>query len=144
MKNKSYEVIINASKEHVWDIMLGEDTYPQWIKGFSENSDMVGECKEGTEIDFIDTGRGGTRAVLDVLDAPNRLLARHIAVLDKDRNVEKEGMENWIGTVEEYILKENNKITTLTILMHYHPDFEKMLDEGWNKSLKLLKELCEK
>ena len=92
MKNKSYEVIINASKEHVWDIMLGEDTYPQWIKGFSENSDMVGEWKEGTEIDFIDTGRGGTRAVLDVLDAPNRLLARHIAVLDKDRNVEKEGM----------------------------------------------------
>ena len=52
-------------------------------------------------------------------------------------------MENWIGTTEEFILNEKNGATKLTINMHYHQDFEKMLDEGWDKSLKLLKNLCE-
>ena len=124
--------------------MLGDKTYVQWVKGFSENSEVVGEWKQGTEIDFIDAGRGGTRAVLEVVDEPNRLRAKHIAVLSKDRELKTEGMENWIGTTEEYLLKEENGITTLKILMRYHPEYEKMLDEGWEKSLKLLKELCER
>lgn len=143
-KNKEYIIIINKSKQHVWNVMLGKKTYELWIKGFSENSTVVGEWKQGTEIDFIDIGKGGTRAVLDIVDEPKHILARHIAVLTKDRELQSEGMENWIGTTEEYVLSEDNGITTLKIIMHYHPDFEKMMDEGWNKSLKLLKELCEK
>ena len=143
MKDKKYEITIKKPKQHVWDIMLGEQTYPQWIKGFSENSDKIGEWKQGTEIDFIDVGKGGTRAVLEIVDAPNHLLAKHITGLDKDRNPLAEGMENWIGTTEEFILDEIDGATTLTINMHYHQDFEKMLDEGWDKSLKLLKNLCE-
>jgi hypothetical protein len=143
MKDKKYTITINAPKQHVWDVMLGKKTYVQWAKGFSENSNLIGEWKQGTQIDFIDTGRGGTRAVLEVVDKPNRLLAKHIAVLSKDREPQTEGMENWIGTTEEYVLNEENEVTHLMILMHYHPDYETMLDEGWGKSLKLLKELCE-
>ncbi|MCA9460221.1 MAG: hypothetical protein KC550_06760 [Nanoarchaeota archaeon] len=125
--------------------MLGKETYPLWVKGFSENSQMFGVWKEGTKVDFIDLEMGGgTRAVLKVLDKPNRIVAEHITGLNKDRLPETKGMENWIGTTEEYILSEKNKITTLSILMHYHPDFEKMLDKGWKTSLKLLKKLCEK
>jgi hypothetical protein len=104
---------------------------------------MIGDWKEGTKVDFVDTGKGGTRAILEVVDEPNRVLAKHIAVLSKDREPQTEGMENWIGTTEEYLLVENNGETELKIIMFYHPDYEKMLDEGWDKSLKLLKELCE-
>jgi uncharacterized protein YndB with AHSA1/START domain len=143
MKEKTYKIKINASKQHVWDIMLGKETYPQWIKGFSENSEMIGEWKQDTEVDFIDADRGGTRAVLEVVDEPNRLVAKHISGLTKDRVLETKDMENWVGTTEEYVLSEENNVTTLKILMHYHPDFEEMLNEGWSKSLKLLKELCE-
>ena len=144
MENKTYEITINLPKQQVWDIMFGDNTYPQWIKGFSENSDMVGEWKEGTDVDFIDVDQGGTRGKIELLNAPNEISIKHIAVLDKDRNVVEDGMENWIGTVEAYLLEEIDGKTHLTINMHYHPDFEQMLDDGWNKSLKLLKELCEK
>lgn len=144
MNDKQYKITIYSHKQHVWDVMLGEKTYVQWMKGFSENSEVVGEWKQGTKIDFIDTGRGGTRAVLEVVDEPNRLLAKHIAVLSKEREPQTEDMESWIGTTEEYFLNEENGITTLKILMHFHPDYEKMLDDGWDKSLKLLKDLCEK
>ena len=143
MEDKTYEIMIHAPRRHVWDIMLGEKTYPLWIKGFSENSKMIGEWKQGTEVDFIDDGRGGTRAILEVVEEPIRVLARHIAVLTEDGKPQTEGMENWIGTREEYLLKEEEGSTALTILMHYHPDYEQMLDEGWGVSLQLLKELCE-
>jgi hypothetical protein len=144
MKQKEYSVQIKASNVAVWNVMLGEKTYPIWVRGFSENSDMIGEWKEGTEVDFIDTGKGGTRAILEVVDKPNRVLAKHIAVLSKDREPQTKGMENWIGTKEEYLLSEVNGVTELKIVMYYHPEYEQMLDEGWKKCLQLLKELCEK
>ena len=143
MKEKEYSILINSSIQEVWEIMLGENTYPLWVKGFSENSEMFGEWKEGSEVDFIDVGRGGTRAILEVVEKPNRVLAKHIAVLSKDRVPQTEGMENWIGTTEEYLLSEENGVTELKIVMYYHPDYEQMLDEGWRKSLQLLKQLCE-
>ena len=143
MKEKIYSIIINAPQQQVWDVMLGETTYPEWVKGFSANSQVVGEWKEGCEIDFIDPNMGGTRAMLEIVDEPRKIRAKHISGLTKNGEPETKGMENWIGTTEEYVLNEEKGITTLTITMHYHQDFEKMLEEGWNKSLPLLKELCE-
>ena len=64
-----------------------------------------------------------------------RMEAGHIAVLTKDGKAQTEGMANWIGTREGYLLKEEEGATALTILMHYHPDYEQMLDEGWGVSL---------
>lgn len=144
MKDKTYEITINSNRQHVWNIMLGENSYPQWTKGFSENPAVVGQWIQGAEIDFLDSDKGGTRAVLEVIDEPYRILAKHIAGIDKDRKIITEGMENWIGTTEEYVLVEDNGKTNLKINMHYHSDFEKMLDEGWPKCLELLKKLCEK
>lgn len=143
MKDKTYSIEINASKQHVWETMLGKETYPRWSKGFSDNPQAIGDWKTDSEIDFVEEGRGGTRAVLEVVDEPNRVLARHIAMLDKDRMPETEGMENWVGTTEEYRLTEKNGVTNMTVLMHFYQDYEQMFDEGWPKCLQLLKELCE-
>lgn len=142
MIDKEYNIKINAPKEFVWDTMIGTNTYPKWIKGFSENSQIIGEWVQGTKVDFIDPNMGGTRALLEIVDKPNRILAKHIAMLSKDRKPE-ERAEKWVGTLEEYILTEDEGVTTLTIKMHLHPDFEEMLSSGWKVSLKLLKELCE-
>ena len=145
MKNKEYTIEINAPQDRVWDIMLSKDTYAEWVKGFAENSLFVGEWTQGTHMDFIHPNHGGTRATLDIVDRPHRLQATHIALISKDGSLDttSEFAKTWIGTVEEYILQTENDTTHVTIVMHFHPDYEDMLDKGWKKSLQFLKALCE-
>ena len=36
-----FNVEINASKEKVWDVLLGNETYPQSTKAFSKDSNVI-------------------------------------------------------------------------------------------------------
>ena len=33
-----FKIEINASREKVWDVLFGKETYPQWTTVFSEGS----------------------------------------------------------------------------------------------------------
>jgi uncharacterized protein YndB with AHSA1/START domain len=145
MQRSEYSIEIKSPRKHVWKIMLDNETYEQWAEAFSENSRLIGEWKEGTEIDFLDPERGGTRALVETVREPEHVVARHIAMLSKDREPESdENAEKWIDTVEEYKLNEKHGITTVEVHMEYHPDFAEMFDSAWPEALKNLKGLCEK
>lgn len=61
MQELNYSISINADKIHVWQTMLDEDKYKQWVKAFSENSQLIGEWKQGSQVKFIDPNIGGTK-----------------------------------------------------------------------------------
>ena len=46
--------------------MLDAEKYKAWVKAFSEDSEFIGEWKEGAEVKFFDPNKGGTIAHLDV------------------------------------------------------------------------------
>jgi hypothetical protein len=145
MQRSEYSIKIKSPREHVWKVMLEKETYEIWSKAFSENAMLIGEWKEGTEIDFLEPGMGGTRALVEKVQEPEHAVARHIAMLSKDREPESdENADKWIDTVEEYKLKEKDGITTVMVHMEYHPDFAEMFDSAWPVALKNLKGLCEK
>lgn len=49
-----FNVEINASKEKVWDVLLGKETYPQWTKTFSEDSNVITDWQKGSKALFHD------------------------------------------------------------------------------------------
>lgn len=144
-KSISFEIQIQASPDAVWQKMLSPETYNDWAKGFSADSQYVGEWKESTYINFIDPKLGGTRALLQKIDPHKEIIARHIAILDTNQkpDVECDVAKKWIGTIESYQFSDLGGQTILKVTTEVHEDFVKMFEESWPKSLGLLKALCE-
>jgi hypothetical protein len=145
METLTYRIEIDAPRPHVWETMLAPDGYRHWVKAFSPGSTYAGEWLQGTHMDFYDPEMGGTRALLEVVDPPASVHARHVATLGKDRAPEtaSEIALKWIGSTETYTLEDTGGATTLTIEVRTHPDFVAMFEAAWPKALGMLKELCE-
>ncbi len=47
------EIEISASKETVWDVLWGKDTFPLWAGVIDEGTYLQGEIIEGNEVRFI-------------------------------------------------------------------------------------------
>ncbi|MBT1706098.1 SRPBCC family protein [Chryseosolibacter indicus] len=147
MEHLEYTIEIFAPAKKVWDTMLNEETYKQWVSRSWPNSFYIGEWKEGREISFLSQdGGGGTLALLEEVVPYERILAKHVAVLDGKGNQERrsEFTNGWIGTKEEYWFSEENGRTTLKVIMETSPAWVAMFDEGWPGALQDLKNLCEK
>lgn len=146
MKTFEYQIHIQASAKKVWDTMLSQDTYQQWAKAFSPNSEFRGEWRQDTLIDFIDVDKGGgTRALLTEVKPAKKIVAKHIGMLDAQGHEDNgsQAAEPWIGTLETYIFTEKDGATELTVTMETDPAFADMCENSWPAALKLLKELCE-
>ena len=145
MKTLNYSIKINAPKQKVWNTMLEKESYKKWASAFSTDSQYEGEWKQGNYMNFYDPNMGGTKAILEIVDHPNKILAKHVAILSKDgvEETKSEIAKKWIGAKEEYTFTEKDGKTELKIEIKTHEDFAQMFNEGWDKALKLLKELCE-
>ena len=104
MKNLEYKIVISAPAKKVWETMLNEETYKQWVAKSWPNSFYEGKWAKGEKIKFIGPEGTGTLAEIVEFKPYERILARHIAVLGKggveDRTSEE--AKGWIGTTEEY------------------------------------------
>lgn len=145
MQTYQYKTHIKAPAQKVWDIMLNRDTYLQWAKAFSPKSEFRGEWQQDTLMDFIDLGKGGTRALLTEVTPAEKLVAKHIGMLDEDGHEDNgsEAAKQWIGTLETYEFKESQGETELTVTMETDPKFEDMCENSWPEALESLKALCE-
>lgn len=142
----NYSIEINAKKEQVWKTMLASDTYKEWVKAFSSDSKFIGECKQGETILFFDPKLGGTKAILEIFNPFNEILARHYSMVDKDRkeNNENEMAKKWVDSTERYGFIQTGNDTKLEIEITTDETFTKMFDAGWPKALEIIKSLCEK
>lgn len=145
MEHLEYKIVISASAKKVWDTMLQQETYKQWVAKSWPNSFYEGEWVKGARIRFIGPDGSGTLAELVEVKPYERVLARHIAALgaggveDRTSEIAKE----WIGTTEEYRFDEKDGKTTVTALMETTSHWSKMFDEGWPPALEELKKITE-
>ena len=145
MINLKYSIEINAKKEHVWKTMLASDTYREWVKAFSSDSKFIGEWKQGETILFFDPNFGGSKAIIEIFNPYDEILARHFSMVDKDSNEnnEDEMTKKWIGSTERYsFIKSGDKIK-LEIEMNTDEAFSEMFNKSWPNALKIIKSLCE-
>ena len=141
----TYSIDIDANKEQVWKTMLDKETYQQWAKAFSAGSTFEGEWKQGEILLFFDPELGGKKAVLEIFNPFNEILAKHVSMVDKNMNEnnEDEMAKKWIGSTERYGFIQTGNHTKLEIEITTDETFTKMFDAGWPKSLEIIKSLCE-
>ena len=145
MEHIEYKIVIAAPAKKVWETMLQQETYRQWVAKSWPNSFYEGRWAKGEKIRFIGPDGSGTLAEIVELKPYEKLLARHIAILGRggveDRT--SEVAKGWIGITEGYQFSEHLGKTTLTVTIETYPEWRKMFDDGWPAALDELKKITE-
>ena len=134
---------IKASKEKVWNTLWDDKTFRDWANIIDEGTYMVGEMKEGNEVQFIsgNSGYGVTSLVEECI--PNELLLlRHMADTKESGTQERE--KEWTGGQESYSLSERDGTTTVMVELDAPPEQGETFEERLPRALRRVKELAEK
>ncbi len=104
---------------------------------------MVGEMKEGNEVQFISSVSGyGVTSLIEKLALNEFVSFRQMA--DTKDSGEHEREKEWTGGTESYSLEENNNITTLRVNIDVPPGQEETFKVRFPKALGRVKFLAEK
>src|SRR5690554_7172206 len=103
MDELQFQVEIHATKEKVWDTLWRDETFRQWAGIIDPGTYMVGELKEGNEVQFISAENGyGVTSLVEKLVPNEFLLLRHQA--DTQDSGVQEREKQWTGGKESYTL----------------------------------------
>ena len=151
MSNLQFSIVINASIERVWNIMLGQDTYRKWTEVFMPGSHYIGDWSEGSRMLFLVPGEKGVSGTVSRINE-NR---QHEFISIEHLGVVKDGKEDfiseeariWAGAFENYIFREFDGATEVLVDL-VGPvaieQYREMFETAWPKALQMLKELAEK
>ena len=152
MNTLHFTIDIKAPKQHVWDVMLGDETYRQWTMPFTPGSYFEGSWDEGSTIRFLGPGENGQK--------PGGMISRiaenrpYEFVSIETLGLVNDGVDDttsddaaaWAGGHENYTFNETDGVTTLEIDLVSDGMPESMKDEFskmWPEALAKLKELAE-
>lgn len=143
MKEMQFQVEINAPKDRVWDTLWQDETLRQWASIIDPGTYMVGELKEGNEVQFISSENGyGVTSLVEKLTPGEFLLLRHHA--DTQEDGKRERAQEWTGGEESYKLAEKDGITTLVAAFDVPLELEEYFKVNYPKALERVKELTER
>ncbi|WP_267402624.1 MULTISPECIES: SRPBCC domain-containing protein [unclassified Chryseobacterium] len=147
METLSYEIVINASQQKVWDVLWNEQTYAQWTKFFNPASDsfMKTDWKVGGKTYFTNAEGEGMVSTIDSLEEPNQIIFKHLGMIDKEGNEDTESMEvkQWSGCFEKYILIDFDGKTKLHAEVQVEKEWQDHMNTGFTKGLEIVKDLAE-
>lgn len=142
MKEIQFQIEIHASKDKVWDTLWRDETFRNWASVIDPETYMVGELKEGSEVQFISAQGGyGVTSLVEKLIPDEFLLLRHQA--DTQDNGEREREKEWTGGTESYTLTEVAGVTTLTVAFDIPSTQKEYFESTYPKALARIKELAE-
>ena len=139
------EADINASADTVWDCLTKNEIYKKWSKAFSPNSEFKGDWDKGKHIDYIDIGKGGTRALVEGVELNKFIQQRHIATITAENEIDtkSDSAKHWIGTIENYTLKDIGGAIRFTVHIECHEQFREFIESSWNTAILDFKRVCE-
>lgn len=151
MAKLQYSIDINAPKQHVWDVMLADDTYREWTGAFHEGSYYEGSWDKGSSILFLaeDEGKVGGMSAKIVENIPYEYISIEQLgeVIDGKEILDTESSKQWAGSHENYTFTEVDGVTTLLVELegeHMSEEIVEMFDEMWPVALDELKEIAER
>ena len=144
MKRHQFKASINAPREKVWQVLWGDDTYPQWTAAFAEGSRVETDWKVGSRALFLD-GQGQGMVSMIAENTPNEVMSfRHLGFWkDGVEELEEARKKGWSGAIENYTLKTVNGKTELTVDQDITEDYADYFLEAWPKAIERLKALSE-
>ncbi len=143
MKELQFSVEINAHRERVWDTLWQDETFRQWAGIIDPGTYMVGDLKQGNEVQFISSENGyGVTSLVEKLIPGEFLLLRHSA--DTRESGKREREKEWTGGEESYRLTEKNGTVILAAAFDIPLEMEDYFRTNYPKALERVKELAEK
>ena len=145
METLRYKIEIAAPAKKVWETMLQQETYRQWVGKSWPGSTYQGKWEKGEHIKFVSAEGEGTLAEMVEVKPYAKVLARHIALLAKGGKEDRTSdfAKGWVGTTEGYEFNERNGNTTLSVTIETSAEWRDMFDEGWPAALEELKKITE-
>lgn len=148
MGKDKFNIDINAPKKKVWEVLWTKSSYEKWTSVFAEKSTVeTDNWKEGSKVLFLD-GEGMGMVSRVEANKPEEFMS--FAHLGEYKNgvedTTSEQVKKWSGATEDYILKEENGISHLTIEMESSGFDENMMNffkATMPKALQKVKELSE-
>ncbi len=143
MQKINFTIDIKAPKEKVWSVLFDDKTYRQWTSVFAEGSYAVTDWKEGSKTLFL-AGDSGMVSVIEK-NIPNEFMSiKHLGTVTNGiEDTESEKVKEWSGAHENYTLKENDGVTTLSIEMDTADEHKDYFDKAWPAALEKVKQLSE-
>ncbi|HLO45964.1 MAG TPA: SRPBCC domain-containing protein [Leadbetterella sp.] len=144
-----FSIVINATREKVWNTMLQDTTYRIWTKEFAEGSHYEGSWEKGSEIHFLgpdeDGNLGGMYSRIKENVEYEFISIEHLGMISKGIiDTTSEEVKKWTPSFENYILLPKENQTELLVEMNTTAEFVPMFEEMWPRALKSLKNICEK
>ncbi len=142
MKQMKFTIEINANRQKVWDALWQDETFREWAGIIDPGTHLVGDLKEGNEVQFISGNGYGVTSLVEKLVEGEFLLLRHSA--DTQDAGQRERAQEWTGGEESYSLAEKDGTTTLTGAFDVPPEQEGYFTINYPKALDRVKELAER
>lgn len=142
MKNLQFLIKIHATREKVWNTLWQDATLREWAGIIDPGTYMVGELKEGNEVQYISGNGYGVTSLVEKVTPNAFLLLRHQADTQEQGTRERE--KQWTGGAESYRLTEDAGTTTLTTAFDVPPELENYFQINYPKALERVKMLAEK
>ena len=149
MQKLNFSIVINASKEKVWNTMLEDKTYRIWTEVFSKGSHFIGDWSKGSKILFLGPNENGELGGMVSRIKENKLYEyisiEHLGVVENGKeDTTSDAVKQWAGSLENYTFKNKDGKTELLVDMDINDEYKEMFEGMWPAALKKLKELAEK
>jgi hypothetical protein len=145
MQKQQFDITINAPREKVWNILWGNESYPQWTSVFSEGSRVETDWNEGSQVLFLGSENEGMVAKIET-KRPNEFMSfKHLGTVKNGViDTESKQTKEWAGALENYTLKNVDGKTELTVDMDITDEHKDYFMKTWPQALQKLKEMAEK
>lgn len=148
MKKLHLSIRINASKETVWNTIIGDSTYPLWTEVFYPGSNIKGSWEKGKKVYFIGQNEQGNNdgMVSEIAEMkPHEFISiKHIGFLQNGvEDTESPAIKAWAPTYENYSLTEVDGKTEFTLDLDADDSYYEYFKETWPKAMDKLKEVAE-
>ena len=149
MEKKKFKILINASREKVWDSLWSDAGYREWTAAFGEGSHAKTDWKKGSKVLFLGSQDGGMVSTITD-NKPNELMAiTHLGIIkDGVEDVDSAESKIWEGAFENYHLSSLKGATELTVELGGGDKIPKDLQEFffsvWPTALDNVKNIAER
>lgn len=141
MEQVEFSININASREKVWNTLWNDETFRQWADIIDPGTHMVGELKEGAEVQFISGNGYGVSSLVSKLTDNKFLELKHRA--DTKDNGSNGRDDHWTGGKESYSLLSEGELVRLRVAFDVPPELVDYFNENYPKAMECIRRLAE-
>jgi uncharacterized protein YndB with AHSA1/START domain len=144
MKKIEKSIVINASKEKLWEVLTLDRYTRDWYSAFSPGSYAETDWKPGSKVLFLDQRKQGMAGkIVESIPGKSLIVEYTGVVLDGKEDLDSAEAQQYKGGQERYRLSEENGATRLDISSDMDENMFEMMSGKWEKAFERLKDLAE-